>query len=354
MNVGLSYLRWRASKKLLRVKRSVCRHLMRDDGGDSIPCILVAGAGRGGTTWVANVLAAGLHSRVLFEPFHPKVMRRVDRFHLYEYCRRDEPYEELQEFCSLLFSGKIRDAWIDRQSERLRPASRLVKTVRATLLLDWIDRHFPHVPKILVIRHPCAVTISRMRLAWKTDRDIEPLLAQQSLVDDFLADHVALIRSASSVEEKHAVIWCIQNLVPLAQLGPDRLHVLFYEDLVARPEATWGRVFRWLGQPFDASTLDIARRPSTTSTARSAVVQGDDPLTQWQRDLEPDQIARILDVVRGFGLDYLYGDTTTPLAAARERLRHPDAETFGYETARRSLQPLLRPGTASAQPEPHR
>lgn len=351
---GLSRLRWRGSKLRRRVKASVYRRLMRDDGGESVPCILVAGSPRSGTTWIGDVLAAGLHSRVLFEPFNPELVREFRRFHLFEYRRREEPCAELREFCSSLFSGRIQNAWIDREVDRLRPASRLVKAVRGNLLLDWIDRNFPDVPKILVIRHPCAVAVSRMRLGWDTDRDIEPLLAQPRLVDDFLAERLPLIRSASRPEEKHAVIWCVHNLVPLAQLGPDRLHVVFYEDLVGSPGAAWEGVFRWLGHPVDTATLSVARRPSTTSRTRSAVIQGGDPLTQWQQDLTPDQITRIRQIVDGFGLDYLYGDATTPSGTAGGRLRQSSDERPCEEPPCRSPHPAPWAARLSAPPEPHR
>ncbi|MGD8817381.1 MAG: sulfotransferase, partial [Acidobacteriota bacterium] len=302
----------------------------------------------------AEVLATRFRSRVLFEPFNPERVRRIRRLHRFEYHRREEPCKELHEYCASLFSGGIRNAWIDREVKTLRPASRLVKTIRANLMLDWIDRNFPAVPKILIVRHPCAVAVSRMRLGWDTDEDIQPFLDQPRLVDDFLAEHLPRVRSASHIEEKHALIWSIHQMVPLAQLGPDRLHVVFYEDLVSDPDSTWERVFRWLGQPFDTSTLRMARRPSTTSTARSAIVRGIDPLTQWQRDLSADQISRILQVVRGFSLDYLYGEAATPLPAARDRLRQHAHETSGEDTAGQAPQPLFHATRYSTSPEYHR
>ena len=56
-----------------------------------------------------------------------------------------------------------------------------------------------------------------MELGWDTDSDIEPFLSQPDLVEDHLRDHLDIIQTANTDEEKHAIIWCVSNLVPLKQ-----------------------------------------------------------------------------------------------------------------------------------------
>jgi hypothetical protein len=81
------------------------------------------------------------------------------------------------------------------------------------------------------MRHPCAVVLSRIELGWATDRDIEPFLVQPHLLEDHLDPYFDLIYRAETVEEKHAVIWSVSNLVPLKQFNSNEWKVVYYENL---------------------------------------------------------------------------------------------------------------------------
>ena len=85
------------------------------------------------------------------------------------------------------------------------------------MALKWLHENFPVVPTVFIIRHPCAVVLSRMELNWATDSNIEPFLNQPDLVTDQLAPFTNIISKASTVEEKHAIIWSVSNFVPLTQ-----------------------------------------------------------------------------------------------------------------------------------------
>jgi hypothetical protein len=160
-----------------------------------------------------------------------------------------------------------------------------------------------------------------MSLGWDTDRDLEPFLAQPRLIQDHLREHEDFLRSLRTAEEKHAAIWCVSNLVPLRQLGPDALTVVFYETLWREPERELARVFRAVGHAPGPSGRARVRRPSATSRADSPVVAGSDVLARWRRELDPERAARVLAVVERFGLDGLYGDADLPRDEALARLR---------------------------------
>jgi hypothetical protein len=151
-----------------------------------------------------------------------------------------------------------------------------------------------------------------MKLGWATDGDIAPMLAQSRLVDDHLADKMHVIEHAATAEEKHALVWCVSNLVPLRQFGADELTIVFYENLCTDPVTEIGRIFRRLGHPYEASVFDALHHPSMMAARGSAVVTGDDRLTGWQTDLAPRQIQAVLGVVDAFGLGHLYGESPMP------------------------------------------
>jgi hypothetical protein len=306
-------IEWKCKKAYRRVLRAACSTLYRETNQDIRRSAIIAGTGRSGTTWLADIVASQIPCRLMFEPFHPRQVEAFERFHYFQYMRPDERNDELWSYCHTVLSGSIRHRWIDRQVERILPKSRLIKEIRANLFLKWIHNQFPEVPILFIVRHPCAVVLSRMRLTWATDSDIAPLLAQDKLVADYLGDRVDLIRSAKSLEKKHAIVWCISNLVPLHQFQPHELTVIFYENLCVQPEIEVPRAFRALGHDYRASAMERSRVPSTTTVRSSAILTGKDRVTSWRDELTPKQIEDILSIVEAFQLEHLYGDSSTPI-----------------------------------------
>ena len=179
------------------------------------------------------------------------------------------------------------------------------------LFLKWFSLRFPEVPLLFVIRHPCAVVLSRMQLGWGADSDLASFLAQDALVEDYLADKMEVIEGARTPEQKHALVWCISNLVPLRQFAGSELSTFLYERLVQRPEEEVPRLFKSVGQDYDPSVFRTLERPSSSTTADSAVMRGLQGTPHWKNALNGRQIDDILSVVEAFGLGYLYaGDGT--------------------------------------------
>jgi hypothetical protein len=276
--------------------------------------ILVAGTARSGTTWLGDLIASQVPCRVLFEPFHPGLVPEYRGFHYFQYMRPGTQNLKFQSFAHQVFTGEIRNPWIDRQNERIFSQVRLIKEIRANLALKWLHDHFPGVPIALLIRHPCAVVYSRMELGWATDMDIEPLLSQPELIEDHLLPYMDLIKSAKTMEEKHTIIWCVSNLVPLKQFNSGEVKIMYYEHLCTQPKNELPALFEFIGQPYNKSVMEIINQPSQTTKARSAVVRGSDKIERWKKKLSPSQIDRVLRMVEAFGMSHLYGDSVSPLS----------------------------------------
>ena len=276
--------------------------------------ILVAGTARSGTTWLADLIASQIPSRILFEPFNPDLVSDYRRFHYFQYMRPGTENPEFYGFAHKVFTGEIRNPWIDRQNERIISKFRLVKEIRANLALKWMKDNFPEVPIIFIIRHPCAVVCSRMELGWATDLDIEPLLLQPELIEDHLLPYMDLIRNANTMEEKHAIIWCVSNLVPLKQFTTGEVKIVYYENLCTQPENELPALFEFIGQTYTRSAIDIIHQPSQTSKVTSAIVRGIDKIGSWKKKLSPSQIDSVLQTVETFGMSHLYGQSLSPLS----------------------------------------
>jgi hypothetical protein len=275
--------------------------------------ILVAGGARSGTTWLGDLIASQIPCRILFEPFNPELVPEYRGFHYFQYMRPGEENLEFHAFAQQVFTGKIRNRWIDRQNERVFSEYRLIKEIRANLALKWLHDTFPEVPMLFLMRHPCAVVASRMELNWATDRDIEPFLSQPELMEDHLMPFKSVIKYAKTAEEKHAVIWSVSNLVPLKQFPSNDIRIVYYENLCTQPQIEIPSIFASLGLKYTEPVIKNLDRPSQTTQGTSAIVTGTDKISSWSKRLSPRQIDNVLRVVEEFGLGHLYSDSFLPL-----------------------------------------
>lgn len=309
--------RWYLRRLVRPAQRLLVRHLYQDRNRRLDHSILVAGTARSGTTWLGDLLA-GSRGRILFEPFHRDKVQKISNLPYIPYARPHEEDPQLLAFARQVFSGAVRHPWIDREAGPLRPRFRVVKDIRANLLLKWLRAHFPEVPQVLIVRHPCAVALSRRQLHWATDDDIASFLAQPALIEDHLAPYMEAMQRARTPLEKHAIIWCVSYLVPWRQFAPGELQVVFYEDLCRNPEHELERLAARLNWRFARCKPEAPHRPSSTAIATSAVLTGNSRVSHWQKALAAGEVAQVLDTVAAFGLDHLYG--SSPL---------PQARTFG-------------------------
>lgn len=287
--------------------------LYRDTNEDASRSILVAGAARSGTTWLAEIIASQLSCRIMFEPFHPYKVKAYSAFDYFHYQRPSAANPQLYAYCERVFHGRIRHPWIDREASTLRPDYRLIKEIRANLFLKWMQQQFPQTPLLFILRHPCAVVLSRLQLRWATDSDIDSFLRQPQLMEDFLSDKIHIITQARSDAAKHALIWCISNMVPLRQFASGDLPVVFYEHLIAQPDSTIPTLFQKIGiADYEDSVYQAAQKPSATSKKHSAIVTGTNQITQWQNKLTRSQIEDVLKIVAAFNLDGIYDDSLMP------------------------------------------
>jgi hypothetical protein len=315
-----------------RIVSEVCRRCYRDPGPEAIPTAIVVGAGRSGTTWLAEVIDSQVPCRLMFEPFNPDQVRQFRRFSHFQYMRPDEENAELLAFCTAVVRGELRGRWVDGYAAHVFSRLRLVKDIRPTPMLRWLSDRFPQLPVLFVLRHPCAVVQSRMRLRWSTDEDIQRFLRQPQLVADHVEPYLEVIARAHTDEEKHAIVWCLSNLVPLRQLATGEWTTVYYERLARESETELPRVFDTIDVGFGPSVFDTLRRPSRTTRS---VIGGHGADDTWRRHLDSRQVDRILAIVEAFGLGHVYGDSDTPRADAPASTRQRPASRYPSTAAGR-------------------
>ena len=243
--------------------------------------------------------------RFVFEPFHPGKVNICKSFRRKQYLRPGDRREEFLVPARTILTGGLRSLWTDRFNEKLVARRRLIKDIRANLLLGWMRANFPGMPIVLLLRHPCAVVTSQLALGW---RDVlSETMEQEDLVEDFLVPMEAEIRAARGGFERRLFTWCIENYVPLRQFEPGEIQLCFYENILTQPERELPRLFSFIGEDFDERVYDELKRHSPLS--REGEVASVD---SWRRSVTGRQLERALEILGLFGLDSIYGEAQMP------------------------------------------
>jgi hypothetical protein len=275
------------------------------DLGDHRSSVFLAGSGRSGTTWVSGMINHRNAYRFVFEPFRPDKVGICKKFRRKQYLRPDDRREEYLGPARTILTGGLRSFWTDQFNEKLVARRRLIKDIRANLLLGWMRANFPDMPIVLLLRHPCAVVASQLALGW---RDVlSETMEQEELVEDFLVPMEAEIRASRGGFERRLFTWCIENYVPLKQFEPGEIHLCFYENLLTRPERELQRLFAFLDEDLDERVYPVLNRPSPLS--RDGEVASVDA---WRRSVTGRQLERAVEILGLFGLDCVYGEAPMP------------------------------------------
>ena len=274
--------------------------------GDHRRTVFLAGTGRSGTTWLGGLVNHDRRYRNVFEPFHPGKVEEFRGFRGKQYLRPGDTRQEFLAPARRVLSGELRNSWTDRGGA-LVARWRLVKEIRANLLLGWLAENFPGMPLVLLLRHPAAVVSSRLALGWRDNLD--ETMGQEELVEDHLLPMEGQILAARDPFERHLFLWCIDNYVPLKQFQPGGLHLCFYENLLLDPEAELRRLFTALNRSFDGKVLSQLDRSSPTGRRGAPV---DRSVDGWRRGMTGRRLERTLGILGLFGLDRVYGEGPLP------------------------------------------
>ncbi len=286
------------------------RQFFIDCNTDYRCAVFLAGTGRSGTTWVSEIINYRNEYRYMFEPFHSKRVDIIKNFRYRQYIRPDNRDKKFIEPAKLILSGKLRNRFTDYRNKKFISKKRLIKDIRANHFLKWIYENFPGVPIILLLRHPCAVASSKLKLNWGTH--IEEFFSQDELLEDFLNPFKKEIEKAKSVFEKHIFLWAVENYVPLKQFNKGEIHLAFYENFCKDPGYEIERLFSFLNKRFDEKALLKSGNPSSEIRGHSAIVTGENLINNWKKYITKEQRQRAADILAVFGLDGIYAENSMP------------------------------------------
>lgn len=308
MNTRIDRLKQKLEKKVLR---PLVSPLYIDYNPDYKAAIFLAGTEKSGTTWISDIINYRREYRYIFEPFWADRVDICQSFKPRQYIRPDDDNPAFVRSAETILSGRIRNPWTDMYHRRFIASQRLIKDIRANLFIKWLSCHFPQVPIILLLRHPCAVVRSHLRRTHLRP-DLEPFLVQEELMEDHLAPFARDMKAAQTDFEKYVFRWCIETYVPLKQFHQDEIHLAFYEDFCMSPEPEIDRLFAFLDKPYSKAVYKHLRRPSPVARTESAIVSGGSLLDGWRKQITKEQTSRAIEILGLFGLDKIYSEDSIP------------------------------------------
>lgn len=320
------------------------RIAMTSTPGRSSTLRFIAGAGRSGTTWVLDALAEANNLRPIFEPLDPETSE-VGRRYAHAYLTRSTDSTELLDMFTAAANGILKSTWTDYRikSDKLRlnaealrsmsglhrylhrwkrlaglfvanrpvmrRADTLVKCIRANLMLDWIRGHMDAQIAFL-IRHPGAVVESRLRLSdrWDPSSLLAKYRDDEALCSGALEEFEPALQRPQTSAEALTTIWCIENLVPAAQAARNGYEVVFYEELLERPETEWRRLADGL-QLNCVPATELLARPSQQAAVnwkRGGAGESDfaNNHAKWQTRLNDAELRQIDMTLNAFHVDF--------------------------------------------------
>ncbi len=293
---------------------------------------LLAGAGRSGTTWVQTLINYQQDHRILFEPFWFKKVAFLSGFTAKGYIRETNRDPAFCKPALRILKGDFRNEWADQlNGYRFFYLRRLIKDIRVNLCLKWLYNLMPELKIVLLLRHPCAVSASQIRMGWgksPTSRSTQKwpasrfMLNHKALYEDFLKPFESLFHDPLTGFEHRILRWAIQNYVPLRQFQPGEIYLLFYEKLLAEPERELAGLFNFLELPLNPAVFDILNKPSSTSMPDTGFRNPDNRLQSWRNQVSREQLKSAIKILTRFGFDHIYNDDLLPnTAAAHDMLK---------------------------------
>lgn len=308
--VNLSFLNYVTAPPLTTLSY-IGRHL-RSHRDSQV--FVVSGSPRGGTTWLAESLGAVLNTqRLYWEPLQdgnialPRSLMSSKR-PFFEPDELLKPHEE--RFFRNLLTGKQANAHLLRL--RTRPSNLfalfgsgplLIKFVRGNGILGYLHKRFNINKPLVIIRHPCAVVASQLRMGrWEDHPHVN-----QRVVDRH-SELAMVISDDKPLHARLAMTWAADVLSAKAQAG--HVHIIYYEHLVKLGVNALIPVLDDWGVAHDGITEALGV-PSSTTHHWSSLHSAEDKLGRWRKDLSSRVVNEILQTVEAMGITE-YGTEVFP------------------------------------------
>jgi hypothetical protein len=258
---------------------------------------------RGGSTWLAQLVAHVPRTAILWEPL---VIDQVEEFKQLDFSWRQHipegaEWPAAKDAFDRVLSGGVLNAWTARASRRgdfLAAEKLVVKFCRANAMIPWLTRSysFRYVP-VHLLRHPFSVVASQLRHGGWIKKPEGSVISSHGPFPDPRARHRDFLRTLESREEQLCATWFLANEIPLTDpRGGRDWTTVYYEDLLTDPRGQIEAIFHRWGLPVPDAIWHDVRVPSSTTKDTTFLESTQEQLTKWRRELSAEQLARMREV----------------------------------------------------------
>ena len=288
---------------------------VRSWGYDIEDTVVVAASPRGGSTWLAELMASRPRTTILWEPLHvgnnPKC--REHGFGWQNYIPKGATWGKRRRYLRRVLRGEnlstrlLTSLELDPVALMSPHGTYVAKFVNANMILPRIVEAYP-VSAIHMIRHPCAVVSSQIEHGSWDHLEKSNLTIPDGLFEDL--PHLSTVfEGIESHVELLAFEWAVQNYVPLSHPEPLPWFLTTYEQMVMRGREEIHRISEFLGVSLDEAIQNL-KTPSATASEESVDRQRE-RLTKWKTNLDPTQADHVLQVAHDVGVTF-YTNAPTP------------------------------------------
>jgi hypothetical protein len=290
----------------------------------------MVGSGRSGTTWLSSLLNADHSMREVFEPVHVLHVDHMQDGPTHPVLGSDPTWDA---WLSDVFRGRYITRRTDRDNVGRNPADAqklLVKDVFATGLL--LSSAVRDVPKVLVMRHPMAVALSKqVHRHWHWSWSTQEFLGHPGWRQGVLApwvDVLTKVEQTGSELERLVAVWAVIQRVSLMSLPEQELPVIHYERAMLEP---WREVFAlkqnsgWeaLISASESEVLSAAGRVSFVS--KSFATSSLPNPTKWLEAAEAQDRMKVDKLLESLGVADWHDDQGMPVPEAIQAWRDAHA-----------------------------
>ena len=287
--------------------------------------IILAGAPRSGTTWLAELLRELPGYKFLNEPLflrnndeavkvgfdwrthlHPNKTSNQKRAFFEKILSGQVPHGPLWHYESESSAGKLVEYILHKKL--------IVKFCRSGRLLHWVDREFDVRGTVLIIRHPCAVIASQLAHGgWDPDKVVHDLDSDAALGEvpsDLRNEFNDILSSLETRIDVMTAVWCLDYYIPLIRYADHGYPWILvpYERLVLDGYTEIERIFSYLDAEVPDSLEEKLGAASAYASDDLSVTDEYKQLSKWKQQLSPGQIDRILEIVEAFKLSFYTED----------------------------------------------
>ncbi len=293
-----------------RVHNKLSREYYLDLGGGPEATILVAATPRSGSTWMEELINYRNDFRVIFEPFHAQEIEELKDRSMRIYMKKGTSEKDFSPYIEKTLEGRISSFWTDQFNHKIIARRRLIKCVRTAFMIGWIKEKYPALKTIVHFRHPAPVALSKIKLGWPSD--IEWLIKDERIVEDYIHPFLDLIRDDLPPFEKFITFWCLEYYVMLKSLNMGGVHCSFYEELVLQPSKNATSLMRYCNVPINNNFKKALKKPSQMARKDHGKAEGRKRLELWKREVSEDQMKSMMRILDRFELSSIYTDKIEP------------------------------------------